>query len=119
MGIVAVFIAACGGNEEKAANKASVTATDVTPTTEMAKSEGLIGQSDCVGCHAKDTKVIGPSYVDIAAKYEATAENIETLSGRILLGSKGIWGTVPMTGHPSLSQEDAQEMVKYILSLKK
>jgi cytochrome c len=26
-------------------------------------------KSDCIGCHNKDKKVVGPSYVDIANKY--------------------------------------------------
>ena len=34
-------------------------------------------------------------------------------------GGSGIWGTVPMTPHPALKEEDIRTMVNYILSLKK
>jgi cytochrome c len=34
-------------------------------------------------------------------------------------GGSGVWGQVPMTPHPNLSVADAEQMVKYILLLKK
>jgi cytochrome c len=46
-------------------------------------------------------------------------ETIELLAGKIIAGGKGVWGEVPMTPHASLSKDDAKEMVRYILSLKK
>lgn len=79
----------------------------------------LIAKSDCIGCHKIDKKLIGPAYIDIANKYEINDKNIELLANRILKGSKGIWGPLPMSAHPTVSQEDATTMVKYILSLKK
>jgi cytochrome c len=40
------------------------------------------------------------------------------LAATIIKGGSGVWGTVPMTAHPTLSEEDARQMVKYILLLK-
>ncbi|WP_315819263.1 c-type cytochrome [Paraflavitalea speifideaquila] len=79
----------------------------------------LIGSNDCTTCHKITEKNIGPAYTDVAAKYEATQANIDTLVNKIIQGGQGVWGPVPMTPHPSLSKEDATEMVKYILALKK
>ena len=75
----------------------------------------LIEGSDCRTCHQNDTKVIGPSYKEVAEKY--TEEDIDVLVSHIIDGSVGIWGEIPMTPHLDLSEEDARLMVKYILSL--
>jgi cytochrome c len=83
-----------------------------------AKGEQLISSSDCLTCHKVDAKIVGPSYVDVANKYEATEANIEMLAGKIINGGSGSWGEIPMAPHAALSTDDAKEMVKYILSLK-
>lgn len=75
----------------------------------------LIEGNDCRTCHQNDTKVIGPSYKEIAEKY--SEEDIDVLVSHIIDGSVGIWGEIPMTPHLDLSEEDARLMVKYILSL--
>ncbi len=75
----------------------------------------LIEGSDCRTCHQNDTKVIGPSYKEVAEKY--SEEDIDVLVSHIIDGSVGIWGEIPMTPHLDLSEEDARLMVKYILSL--
>ena len=82
------------------------------------KGEQLISASDCLTCHKVDTKIVGPSYIDVANKYEATAANIEMLAGKIVSGGSGNWGEIPMSPHPAITSDDAKEMVKYILALK-
>lgn len=79
----------------------------------------LIAKSDCVACHKIDKKLIGPSYLDIAKKYPVNDKNINYLSGKIIKGGSGVWGTIPMSAHASLKKEDAKSMAKYILTLKK
>jgi len=63
-------------------------------------------------------KNIGPAYKDVAAKYENTEENVKMLATKVIKGGSGVWGAVPMTPHPQISQEDAEAMVKYVLLLK-
>lgn len=77
----------------------------------------LIEGSDCKACHAVDKKSIGPAYRDVAAKYKGNKGAVELLSKKIISGGGGVWGEVPMAGHPQISAADAGEMVKYILSL--
>ncbi|MDM1553562.1 c-type cytochrome [Chryseobacterium bernardetii] len=77
----------------------------------------LIEGADCLACHKIDAKVIGPSYQDVAEKY--TKADIDQLAQKIIEGGKGNWGDIPMTPHEGLSKDDAKQMVKYILSLKK
>lgn len=84
-----------------------------------ANGEKLIAQSDCTGCHRIDQKLVGPAYEAVAQKYENNDKDTDYLAGKIIQGGKGVWGEIPMTPHPNLSQEDAKQMAQYILSLKK
>ncbi|WP_426091195.1 c-type cytochrome [Flavobacterium sp. DSR3-2] len=90
-----------------------------TAIFQTSDGEKLIAKSDCVGCHKLDKKLIGPSYLDIAKKYPSNDKNITYLSGKIIKGGSGVWGTIPMSAHASLKKNDANSMAKYILSLKK
>ena len=78
-----------------------------------------ITKSDCFTCHTISEKLIGPSFIDIAVKYEPTDANITKLTDKIINGGFGPWGNTPMTPHPRLSKAAAEAMVKYILLLKK
>src|SRR5690606_14193716 len=42
---------------------------------------------------------------------------VSQLAAKIIAGGTGVWGEQAMTAHPALTQIDAEEMVKYILSL--
>lgn len=83
------------------------------------EGEKLIAKSDCIGCHNKDKKIVGPSYSEIAKKYPSNNKSINYLIDKVLSGGSGVWGPVPMLAHPNLKKEDAKTMVKYILSIKK
>lgn len=117
------ILAACGGSEEKkeaAAAPAATTSTeDLSSNPDYTKGLELIGKSDCLTCHKVSDKLIGPSYKEVAAKYDNTEENITMLAGKIIKGGQGVWGSIPMTPHPAISEDDAKAMVKYILLLKK
>ncbi len=117
---IALFLAACGGGSS---DSGTSTETAPPPVAEskpaMEPGELLIVKSDCIGCHQKDEKLIGPAYTEIAARYPFNDENVSLLAGKILTGGKGVWGAVPMTPHTKLTEDEAKTMVKYILSLKK
>ncbi|MFT5165839.1 MAG: cytochrome c [Saprospiraceae bacterium] len=76
----------------------------------------LIEGSDCKSCHQYETKSIGPSYAEVAKKYENTFENRSLLEERIINGSSGIWGDHAMAAHPALNEEHARRMVQYIMT---
>ncbi|RXM41276.1 cytochrome C [Chryseobacterium sp. CH21] len=94
-------------------------APEVSVSTDASKHEGLklIEGTDCLTCHKIDSKLIGPSYQEVAAKY--TDADLDMLAQKIIDGGKGNWGEIPMTPHTGLSKENVRQMVKYILSLKK
>jgi cytochrome c len=43
---------------------------------------------------------------------------VSHLADKIISGGSGVWGEIPMIPHPSISKDDAQTMVKYVLLLK-
>ena len=78
----------------------------------------LIASNDCLTCHKVDEQSVGPSYKAIAAKYELNQGNIENLANKIIKGGKGLWGDAEMTPHLNLPYPQANEMARYILSLR-
>lgn len=120
--VLGIALVACGGNKD---NKEATTETAATASSSLSdnpdyqKGLELVGKSDCLTCHKANEKNIGPAYKDVAAKYENTEENVKMLAEKIIKGGSGNWGAIPMTPHPTVSQEDAEAMVKYVLLLKK
>ncbi|WP_242118162.1 ThuA domain-containing protein [Aestuariivivens sediminicola] len=80
------------------------------------KGRQLIDGSDCKACHATNVKVNGPSYEDIAKKYDK--DDIGYLVSKVIKGGTGVWGESLMSAHPQLTSEETEQMVRYILSLK-
>ena len=77
----------------------------------------LISKSDCKSCHLSDKKSVGPSYLDIAAKYKNDAAAQERIASKIINGGGGVWGDHAMSAHPQITPQDAATMIKYIMSL--
>lgn len=77
----------------------------------------LIEESDCKACHLVDEKSAGPAYRDVAKKYAGEPDIVGVLATRVIKGGGGVWGETQMSAHPQLSKEDAEAMVRYVLSL--
>lgn len=97
---------------------ASRTGTEGAASAPQSKGEGLMATSDCSTCHKPDIKIVGPAFKDIATKYDKSDATIAKLADKIIKGGSGNWGEVAMPPHAGLSEDDAKEMVKYILSVK-
>lgn len=116
--IVAVM-AACGQQNEADSKATTQPANDLSSNPDYRKGLALIGKSDCLNCHKIDDKVLGPSYREVANKYESNDSTIKQLARKVIKGGQGVWGEIPMTPHPQISEADAEQMVKYIMLLKK
>jgi cytochrome c len=133
-GFFTFAITSCGGKDEKAGKEKSEDYGEYeTAEDKDAKAGGeeqqssaqdlikqgqaLVDQSDCKTCHHPTNKIIGPAHADVAKKYEFTQANVTYLAGKIKTGGSGVWGEIPMTPHPDLSQADAEKMAMYVLSL--
>ena len=87
--------------------------------TDAEAGKALLKKGGCLNCHAIDTKVMGPAFKDISAKYAGNADAKAKLAGVIKNGSKGAWGPEDtMPAMKKVSDEDGAAMVDFILSIK-
>lgn len=82
-------------------------------------SEALAKKYNCLACHAKDKKLIGPSYIDVAAKYKADAGAEAKLITKVKNGGSGAWGQIPMPPNATVPDADVKALVKWVLATKK
>ena len=82
-----------------------------------AAAQADLAQKNCGSCHALDTKKMGPSFKDIAAKYNGQADAPAKLAEKVRKGGSGVFGPVPMAPNPpeKISDKDLKEAVELIL----
>lgn len=76
----------------------------------------ILTKNNCLACHAVDKKIVGPAYRDVGAKFKDDPNAEALLVGKIKNGSAGTWGPVPMPPNLGISEEDAQQVVEWILT---
>jgi len=81
-------------------------------------NEKLLQASGCTACHSVDKKLVGPGYKDVAAKYRGNKGAEADLTKKVKVGSKGVWGDIPMTPNAHVKDEDIKTLVQWILGLK-
>ncbi len=78
----------------------------------------LAKAKNCLACHAVATKVVGPAYKDVAAKYAGQKDAEAKLAAKVMKGGSGVWGAVPMPANPQVTEAEAKTLVKWVLSQK-
>jgi cytochrome c len=79
-------------------------------TAAAQSADDLLKSKGCVTCHAPDTKKVGPSLKDIAAKYKGDAKAADKIVESLKAGK----------GHPKVNATDAElmTMVKHVIGAK-
>ena len=82
----------------------------------MASPEEAMNKAGCMACHAKDKKVLGPAFKDIAAKYKGQ-DVVATLMQKVRAGGKGVYGPIPMppSGPDKIADADLKAAIEWIL----
>lgn len=78
----------------------------------------LAKAKNCMACHAVATKLVGPAYKDVAAKYAGQKDAEAKLATKIIKGGSGTWGAIPMPANPQVSEAEAKTLVKWVLAQK-
>ncbi|MDD2915489.1 MAG: c-type cytochrome [Gallionella sp.] len=78
----------------------------------------LAKKNNCFTCHAIDKKVIGPAWKEVAAKYRGDTGAEAKLANKIAKGGGGVWGVIPMTPFPQISEADRKTLSRFVLSIK-
>ncbi|HEY3180820.1 MAG TPA: c-type cytochrome [Casimicrobiaceae bacterium] len=84
-------------------------ATGALLSAPVVAQEDLAKSNGCLNCHAADTKKVGPSFKEVAAKYKGKADAEATLVAKLKEGK----------GHPATkgSEADTKSLVKWVLSM--
>jgi cytochrome c5 len=100
---------------------ASAAAAAVKPGAplDLKAGEALMQKDGCAACHGIDKKIVGPAYLDVAAKYKGDAGALPKLTQKVKAGGAGVWGQVPMPPNPQVPDDDIKALVSWILALKK
>lgn len=78
----------------------------------------LAKSKNCMACHAIGSKLVGPAYKDVAAKYAGQKDAEAKLVAKVMKGGAGVWGPVPMPANPQVSEAEAHSLVKWVLAQK-
>lgn len=93
-------------------------ATGAAVSTPAMADLQLATAKNCMACHAVATKLVGPSYKDIAAKYAGQKDAVDKLSAKIVKGGAGVWGPVPMPANAQVSADDAKKLAAWVMTQK-
>lgn len=82
----------------------------------LADGAEALTKGGCVACHAKDKKLVGPSFKDIAAKYAGKDVSAQ-LFDKVRKGGSGVWGPIPMSanGPDKIGDAELKEAIAVIL----
>jgi cytochrome c len=83
-----------------------------------AGAEALMKKYGCDNCHSVTKKLVGPPYVDVAAKYKGDKDAVAKLTKKVKEGGSGVWGPIPMPPNAATPTADVTELVTWILTLK-
>jgi len=83
---------------------------------QAATPEESLNKAGCMACHAKDKKLVGPSFKDIAAKYKGQDVSAK-LVDKVRKGGAGTFGPIPMPPNPvdKISDAELKAAIDYIL----
>jgi cytochrome c len=84
--------------------------------TDATRGQSIANANACMGCHAVDRKLVGPSFQQIAAKYKGDAQAPAKLARKVKDGGSGVWGVIPMPAHQSMSDADIRSVVDWVLA---
>lgn len=98
----------------------SVSAYAATPAAAPAAAdvETKFKTAGCIACHSPTTKVVGPAYKDVAAKYRGNKDAEQLLFNKVRKGGAGVWGPMAMPPNTAVSDADLRAMIKWILAIK-
>ena len=96
--------------------KIAVLMSALLALTAYAGPEEALTKAGCMACHAKDKKLVGPSFKDIAAKYKGQ-DAVAKLTEKVRKGGSGSFGPIPMSpnGPDKIGDADLKAAVELIL----
>jgi cytochrome c len=97
---------------------ATLSAGSQAAPAEAAAGLALAQQQNCMSCHSVTRSFMGPALHEVAARYAGREDAVAYLKHKILDGSTGVWGPVPMPANTQLTPDQAATLAAWVLSLK-
>lgn len=96
------------------------TASLIISGVSLAADMPAAAKAKCNACHAVDKKVVGPSYMDISAKYKGDADAAGKIAANVTKGGSFGWklGMMPPKGMGA-NEAEIKAMSEYIAGLAK
>jgi cytochrome c len=101
---------ACAGSLISARPAAAAGDSKPSPGRSLAQRHG------CLGCHATEAQLVGPSYRAVQERYRDQPAAAAELTRHIRAGGSGRWGQVAMPPQAQLGEADARRLAAWILS---
>ena len=79
--------------------------------------QALATAKNCMACHTVASKVVGPAFKDVAAKYKSDKAAVDKLAIKIVKGGSGVWGPVPMPANPQVNEAEAKKLAAWVMSV--
>ena len=98
---------------------AALVAAPAYAALDNAQAAAMMKKDGCAACHAIDKKIVGPAYVDVAAKYKGDKNAQAALEKKVKDGGSGVWGPIPMPPNAQVPANDIKDLVTWVLALKK
>jgi cytochrome c len=76
----------------------------------------LLQRNTCSACHQPTTKVVGPSWQEVANRYRDGKKTASALGESVKKGSTGQWGAVPMPPQVQINDADLSTITQWILT---
>lgn len=117
--MIGEYLAVTYGNEKMSATSVAAKTETVTATNEIAKSidiKTLLGNNACLGCHAINSKIVGPAYHDVAERYRNNPQALATVMANIKAGGANKWGEMAMPPFSLLSDAELKALAEFVLS---
>lgn len=84
---------------------------------QTAIGKALMLKSDCSTCHKESAVSIGPAFEKVAAKYKNDSKAVDYLASKVIGGSHGVWGEVPMPAHSAMKEAEVKKITEWIMTL--
>jgi cytochrome c len=82
---------------------------------EIVTANALFADNGCSGCHDFASKLVGPSWQEVAQRYKGKKVTAK-ITNVIRSGGQGKWGDVPHPANEGIEKQNATLLAKWILS---
>ena len=107
------LVASADKQADKPVDKPAVKPADTAAKLKSTDVASILSKNACSACHGMDTKIVGPSFKEIAGKNNGKSDAVAYLSGRIKNGSSGVYGPIPMPAQ-NIGDADLSKVAQWL-----